>query len=87
MIHSALEDLGGLHSIIPAGKRVLIKPNLMIAKTNNTGTTTNPLVIEKIIGEVLKTKPADIASGESSTVGDDTMEGFRIAGMDKIARK
>ena len=37
MIHSALEDLGGLRSVIPAGKRVLIKLDLVIAKTNNTG--------------------------------------------------
>jgi len=87
MIHSALEDLGGLHSIIPSGRHVLIKPNLVIAKTNDTGATTNPLVIEVLIQEVLKTSPADIAIGESSTAGDDTMKGFRITGMDKIAQK
>jgi len=87
MIHSALQDLGGLHSIIPSGRRVLIKPNLVIAKTNNTGATTNSLVIEVLIQEVLKTSPADIAIGESSTAGDDTMKAFRITGMDKIAQK
>lgn len=87
MIHSALEDLGGLRSIIPSGRRVLIKPNLVIAKTNDTGATTNPLVIEVLIQEVLKASPADIAIGESSTAGDDTMKGFRITGMDKIAQK
>lgn len=87
MLHSALEELGGLHSIIPSGRRVLIKPNLVIAKTNDTGATTNPLVIEVLIQEILKTSPADIAIGESSTAGDDTMKGFRITGMDKIAQK
>ena len=87
MIHSALEDLGGLHAVIPSGKRVLIKPNLVIAKTNDTGATTSPVLIEKIIAEVCKTKPAAIALGESSTAGDDTMKGYRVTGMDKIARK
>jgi len=87
MINSALEDLGGLHHIIPSGRRVLIKPNLVIAKTNDTGATTNPEVIEGLIQEVLKTNPAEIALGESSTAGDNTMRAFRITGMDKIAQK
>ncbi len=87
MIRSAFEDLGGIHQVIPSGKRILIKPNLVIAKRNETGATTNPRIIEAIIKEILKTEPADIALGESSQVGDDTMEGYKITGMDKIAKK
>lgn len=87
MIHSALEDLGGVQQIIPQGRRVLIKPNLVVAKTNDTGATTNPLVIEALIQEVLGTNPAEMALGESSTAGDDTMKAFRVTGMDSIARK
>lgn len=87
MIHSALEDLGGVQKIISQGKRVLIKPNLVIAKTNDTGATTNPLVIEALIQEILQTNPAEMALGESSTAGDDTMKAFRVTGMDSIARK
>jgi len=87
MIDSALEDLGGLHHIIPSGRRVLIKPNLVIAKTNDTGATTNPQVIEVLIQEVLKTNPVEIALGESSTAGDNTMRAFQVTGMDKIAQK
>jgi uncharacterized protein (DUF362 family) len=87
MIHSALEDLGGVYQLIPQNRRVLIKPNLVIAKTNDTGATTNPLVIAELIQEVLKTNPAEVALGESSTAGDDTMKAFRITGMDDIARK
>src|SRR6056297_2264408 len=87
MINSALEDLGGLHHIIPSGRRVLIKPNLVIAKTNDTGATTNPEVVEVLIQEALKTNPVEIALGESSTAGDNTMRAFRVTGMDKIAQK
>jgi uncharacterized protein (DUF362 family) len=87
MINSALDDLGGLHQIIPSGKRILIKPNLVIAKNNDTGATTNPEVIEVLIQEALKTNPLEIALGESSTAGDDTMKAFRVTGMDKIAQK
>jgi len=87
MINAALEDLGGIKQIIPSGKRILIKPNLVIAKKNDTGATTNPEVIEALIQEVLKTSPAEIALGESSTAGDDTIEAFHVTGMDKIARK
>jgi len=87
MINAALDDLGGLHHIIPSGRRVLIKPNLVIAKTNDTGATTNPEVVEGLIQEVLKTNPVEIALGESSTAGDNTMRAFRVTGMDKIAQK
>jgi uncharacterized protein (DUF362 family) len=87
MINTALEDLGGLRQIIPSGKRILIKPNLVIAKTYNTGATTNPEVIEALIQEVLKTNPAEIVLGESSTAGDNTMKAFQVTGMDKIAQK
>lgn len=87
MIHLGLNDLGGLNSIIPSGRRIIIKPNLVIAKTNDTGATTSPQVIEALIREVLKTSPAEIALGESSTAGDDTMKAFQVTGMDKIAQK
>jgi len=36
---------------------------------------------------VLKTNPSDVALGESSTAGDNTMIAFQITGMDKIAQK
>ena len=87
MIHYALEDLGGLYHIIPPDRRILIKPNLVIAKTNDTGATTNPSVIEALIKEVIKTNPAEIAIGESSSAGDDTMKAFWVTGMDRIAKK
>lgn len=41
MIHFTLEDLGGLKQLIPAGKQILIKPNLFVAKTNDNSTPTN----------------------------------------------
>jgi uncharacterized protein (DUF362 family) len=87
MIHSAFEDLGGLHHIIPSGKRILIKPNLVVAKKNDTGATTNPQIIEALIQEVLQTQPVEVALGESSEVGENTMRGFKITGMDAIARR
>lgn len=87
MVNSALDDLGGIHQIIPSGKRILIKPNLVIAKNNDTGATTNPEVIEVLIQEALKTNPLEVALGESSTAGDNTMRAFRVTGMDKIAQK
>jgi len=87
MIQTALDDLGGIKYLIPPNKKVLIKPNLVIAKTNDTGATTNPQVIEEIIKQVLKTNPSEIALGESSTAGDNTMIAFQVTGMDKIAQK
>jgi uncharacterized protein (DUF362 family) len=49
IIHSALEDLEALKQLIPVGKRILIKPNLVVAKTNDIRAITNPQIIELLL--------------------------------------
>ena len=38
MIHPALENLKALKQLIPVGKRILIKPNLVFATFNESST-------------------------------------------------
>lgn len=76
-----------MNQLISAGKQILIKPNLAVAKTNDNSTPTNSQLIESLIQEVLKTNPTKVALGESSTAGEDTMKAFQVTGMYKIAQR
>ena len=55
-----LEDLGGLEKLVPPGKTVLVKPNLVVEQPHDFGATTNPEVVEVILQELLRTSPREI---------------------------
>ena len=48
----ACDLIGGLKAIIKAGDRVLIKPNLLTARTPERATTTHPEVVEAVVKAV-----------------------------------
>jgi uncharacterized protein (DUF362 family) len=66
---------GGLEEIIDKGDRVLIKPNLAAPKQSNTGATTNPRVVLKLI-KLVKSAGGIPIVGESPIVGYNTEEVF-----------
>jgi len=47
MIQAALEDLGGINALVPPNKKVLIKPNLVIAKKMIQGQQLIPRLLKK----------------------------------------
>lgn len=77
MVESAvnLALAGGLEDIIDKGDRVLIKPNLAAPKQSNTGATTNPRVVLKLI-DLVKSAGGIPFVGESPIVGYNTEEVF-----------
>lgn len=66
---------GGLEGIIDKGDHVLIKPNLAAPKQSNTGATTNPRIVLKLI-DLVKSAGGIPLVGESPIVGYDTEEVF-----------
>lgn len=52
---SCLDNLGGISSFIKPQNRVLIKPNILIAKSPEEAATTHPAIIEAIINSVKST--------------------------------
>lgn len=46
--------LGGLRQFISPGEKVLLKPNLLSARTPQEGVTTHPLIVKAVIEEVKK---------------------------------
>jgi len=87
MLDHCLKDLGGIEQLIPSDSRILLKPNMVIAKPNSSGATTNPLILDALIEHLMCTSPREIIIGESSQIGDDTMEAYRISGIQDVARK
>lgn len=87
-IKSAIDDLGGINQLIPSGKKILIKPNLVLAKSFESGATTNPQVLDTVLEELKKTSPQEIIIGEGSSAFFATTEkAFRVSGIAQVAHK
>lgn len=82
-VRKAIELAGGLTDIISGGDTVLIKPNLVVAQPSDTGTTTNPRVCKSIANLVREIGAKPIIA-ESSSVGIDTEEAFKVAGYERL---
>jgi len=87
MVNKCLQDLGGIEQLVPPGSRILLKPNMVVAKPNSTGATTNPLIIDALIENLVYTSPCEIIIGESSEVGHDTMQAYKVTGVYDVAQK
>lgn len=48
-IRSVIEDCGGFDTLFAKGRRVVIKPNLVMKKTPDSAATTHPSVLEELI--------------------------------------
>jgi len=49
-----LDEFGGAHAILNGGKRVLVKPNLLMPKKPEDAATTNPVVVEAVCAAFVK---------------------------------
>jgi len=79
-----LTDSGILNLI--KGKKILIKPNCTGLFRPEKGRTTHPKILEALI-ELIKNWCKSITIGESSSVGVDTKEAYKITGMYDVAQK
>ncbi|MGV8172210.1 MAG: DUF362 domain-containing protein [Candidatus Woesearchaeota archaeon] len=69
---------------IKSHSTVLIKPNILMAKSPGYACTTNPSVIDAVC-KVLSKKHCEIIFGESS--GWNTLHGFEVSGIKAVADK
>jgi len=69
---------------IKSHSKVLIKPNILMAKKPEYACTTNPAMIEAVC-KVLSKSHCEIIIGESS--GWNTMHGFEVSGIKAVAEK
>lgn len=82
-----LDAIGGLESIVSAGDRVLIKPNLVTSKPYTTGATTNPHIVKALARLCRQAGASEVVIGEGSAVGNSATEAFEVCGMNEIAKE
>lgn len=81
----ALDQLGGIESIISKDKKVLLKPNLVVASEPENAVTTHPSVFEAI-GRILKENDYPIYYGDSPGLGN-PYKVAQKAGLNGVARE
>jgi len=86
-VQRAVGLVGGMARFVRPGAKVLIKPNLCIDKDWRSGATTNPAVVEALVGLVRGAGAGDIVVADGTTVGLSTERVFHVTGYDELARR
>ena len=86
MTRALLEKANAI-ALVPEGRSVALKPNLVIAGTPESGATTHPGVLSGAIEYFHANGVKDISIIEGSWVGDETMRAMRRAGYDEVCSK
>lgn len=89
-IRNVLDLLGGITSFIRPGSRVLVKPNLLMSKSPESGITTHPEVVRAVI-RILKEINCKIVVGDGPSVFfqyiENVDEVYQITGIKKVCQE
>lgn len=89
-VKRALDLLGGISRFIKPQSKVLVKPNLLLAKEPEAGITTHPQVVRSVV-KLLKEINCRIYLGDGPSVWGNHIENvdevYRATGMKKIAEE
>lgn len=89
-LNQALDALGGIDKFIRPQSRVLVKPNLLMAKEPESGVDTHPEVVRAVI-RALKKNGADIFVGDSPSVFgkeiENVAEVYARSGIAEVCRE
>ncbi len=87
MTESLLNKIDIYDLIGDKNKTIGLKPNLVVAKTSDSGATTTPLIVETIIAHLQKGGFNNICIIESAWIGDSTKRAFSVCGYEAISKK
>lgn len=85
-VDALLDDLKSFEAL-PAGSKVVIKPNLVIENRNWLGADTRPEVVEAVIRRLKDLGLDDITVADGSGVGHSAGRAFGVLGYDVIAAR
>lgn len=89
-LRKAVDLIGGISSYIKPKSRVLVKPNLLMAKTPEFGITTHPEVVRAAV-RLLKEIDCKIFLGDGPSVWGNQIENvdevYELTGMKKMCRQ
>lgn len=87
IVEEAIRLVGGLNEVIRRGDTVLIKPNITAGCPPESGGTTRPIVVKKIIEEARKFDPDKIIIAENAGASCGTFEAYEKCGWLQLARE
>ncbi len=82
-----LLETANIHSRIPQGASIALKPNLVVGKHPDEGATTHTGILEGIIQYLQDHGHRNIAVMEGAWVGDSTQRGVRACGYDTLCKR
>lgn len=86
----AIELIGGIRSYIRPASRVLVKPNLLMAKQPNCGITTHPEIVRAMI-RILHSIDCQVFVGDGPSVFGRHLENvdevYEVTGIKKVVRE
>ena len=85
-VKKGLELCGAIDNVVKPNDTVLIKPNILAAKTVESAAITDPRIC-RAIADVAREAGARPVIAESSSVGIDTEEAFRTSGYDELRKE
>ncbi len=89
-VRKMISQLGGIEKFVKPGSRVLVKPNLLMAKDPQAGITTHPAVIRSVI-RILKDINCRIFVGDGPSVfgaqDENIDEVYRQTGVEELCRQ
>jgi len=89
-LRRALDLLGGITSFIKPASRVLVKPNLLLATSPESGVTTHPEVVRQVV-RVLKEIDCKVYLGDGPSALANQLENvanvYAQSGMEAVARE
>ena len=86
-VDSCLDKLGGLSSLIKPDDRVLIKPNILIAKPPEEAVTTHPALIEAIIMVVKKAGAVPLVGDSPGGLVGNVGEHWKVTGIEEVCNR
>ena len=80
-----INQLGGIESFIPKGKRVLVNPNMLVGTDSKYAVTTHPVIFEAVV-KILIENNYDVTYGDSPGYGNPDRVAYK-AGIKPIGDK
>jgi len=80
-------DLIDAAALIPSDGRIVLKPNYVEPHPPDTGTTTDPRVIEAVVDWLQGLGAADITIAESTWERERTQRAFEMVGLPELAKR
>lgn len=86
-VNNCLDNLGGLSSYIKEGDKVLLKPNILLAKLPDEAVTTHPAVIEAIINSVKEVGAEPLVGDSPGGLVGHVIEHWEITGIEEVCNR